>query len=135
MATPTGGVYAALYTALTTSGVAALAGVSVWEEMVLEGTVPPYIVLHKMADPIDRTYRKRIFKGVYLVKAIVQSEARDAADDLDSAIDGILEGATLTVAGFTSLTCERTGGVSLREVVGGWPFWHVGGLWAIWQSE
>lgn len=143
MATPSGGVYAALYAKLgATSAVTALLATppAGWTAAIFDENVPdkqktPYIVIRKMANPVDRTFGRRAFDGLYWVAAVTAQLYPDQATDLDSAIDTALEGASLAVTGFTSIWCQREGEQSLNPTEGSQSFWLFGGLWRIEHEE
>lgn len=103
----------------------------------------PFIVVMAQRAPMP----ERVFRGggtnastiaferaTYQVKVCDLSTAPDAADDIATAIRTALDGATLTIDGYTSLNCEWKGDLDMSEVYDGQIHQYRGGFYEVWAA-
>lgn len=108
---------------------------SVYHRHADENANPPYVVFSKQA----RTPTRVVGGGavawddaLYLVKAVVESPSALLAGSIAARIDETLDRASLTVTGYTSLSCHRDSDVDYEEAgPGGQIIQHRGALYRI----
>lgn len=107
-----------------------------WKNALDEnGRELPFVIFQQIAESYDdRTFGKRGVIIEMLVKAIVEADFPADATAVSSQIDDVMEGASLTVSGFTHLDCTRTSGVRFSERTAGRTYWHAGGIYRIWEE-
>lgn len=110
---------------------ASLAAYRVYQDRPNNEPGKVFIVFSQMSEREDQTYTSRIFDMVYAVQAISHEDTPDSADTADSLIDTVLERCTLSVSGYTFLTCRREGGIVINPMQGRIPIWQRGGLYRI----
>jgi hypothetical protein len=103
----------------------------------------PFIIVLAMKPPEP----ERSFKGggtiastiaferaSYQVKVCDQATAPDRADDIATAILTALDGATVTIDGYTSLNVEWMRDIDMSEVYDGQIYQYRGGFYEVWAS-
>lgn len=102
----------------------------------LSDAVPPWIVFQLVAETDEgRTFGKRAFTCLYLIKAVAEGRWPNTAIDIDSLIDTVLDGASLSIAGYDHLLCERASGFRLLELAQGKAYQHAGGYYRVWEAQ
>ena len=66
-----------------------------------------------------------------MVKAIAQSPWPKTAGDIDTQVDSVMQDASLSITGFSLLSCRREEDIYLVEDQEGVIYQHVGGLYRI----
>ena len=139
MATGANPIAAAIYTnltgasALTTLLNAGTAGV--FETLAPEGEDPPYVVYNAQS-PSTPVYAfgtaVKWEDAIYQVQAVTEGHTAAAAGTIADKIDDALNGATLTITGYTAMYVARIQTVDYPELAaGGKRFNHRGGLYRI----
>ena len=132
MSLPNGGLDEAIYQKLR--GATALSKYPIFNTMPLGDAVPPWIVFQQVAETDDgRTFAGRGFHFVYLIKAVAEGRWPNTSVDIDSAIDTVLHGASLSVSGYDHLVCERGQGFRLPEIAQGKAYQHAGAYYRVWE--
>lgn len=103
----------------------------------------PFVIVMAMKPPEpERTFKGggaqastiAFEKAVYQVKACDQATAPDRADDIATAIRTALDGATLTIDGYTSLNVEWMRDIDMSEVYDGQIYQYRGGIYEVWAN-
>jgi|2_EtaG_2_1085320.scaffolds.fasta_scaffold186961_1 hypothetical protein len=82
------------------------------------------------------SFTQRHWDADVLVKVVADGPSYKSAGDIEDLIDDALESATLTVTGFTHVTCTRGVDVAFAEdVPGGGVVCHVGAVWSVWEDR
>lgn len=117
---------------------AALGVTGVFRDEAPKAQAFPYV---RFARTTDGTIRRR-FQGaarlvqvVYTVAAIDLGFNGDRAEEIDAAIDAILDDAALAPAGFTAAACLREAGIRFDEAAGEQTVYTDGGTYRIWLEE
>ena len=140
MATSINPIGKALFTKLT--GTSALTGLlaagtaGVFEDVVSQNENPPYVVFNAQA-PSTPLYAfgsatVKLEDVIYQVKAVAEGHSGAAAGTIADKIDDALNGATLTITGYTSVQIVRLQNISYPEIAaGGKRFNHRGALYRV----
>ena len=122
---------ASALTALLTGGTA-----GVFESVAPEGEDPPYVVFN-VQSPSTPAYTfgaasVKYEDAIFQVKAITEAHSAASAGTIADKIDDALNGATLTITGYTQLLCARVQNIDYPELAaGGKRFNHRGGLYRV----
>jgi len=82
------------------------------------------------------SFTQRHWDADVLVKVVADGPSYKSAGDIEDLIDDALESATLTVTGFTHVSCTRGVDVSFAEdLPGGGVVCHVGAIWSLWEDR
>ena len=119
--------------ALTTLLSAGTAGVFAY--LAPENEDPPYVVFSPQSPPLPQ---RRLGGGsvawedaLWLVKAVAEGHSAAEAGTSSKQIDVALDLATLTVSGYTTMSCAREQAVSYPEFEAGKRFNHEGALYRV----
>lgn len=139
MATGANPIAAAIFTKLT--GASALttllnAGTAgVFETLAPQNEDPPYVVFNAQSPSTPQYAFGTAVKwedAIYQVQAVTEGHTAAAAGTIADKIDDALNGATLTITGYTSMYVARVQTVDYPELAaGGKRFNHRGGLYRI----
>ena len=123
----------AVFDTLNVAAVVNEATGGVYNSMAPQGTEPPFVVFQAMSksDEYWAFSSGRGGSAIYMVKAISRSPWPKEAGDIDTQIDSVLQDASLSVTGYSLLTCRREEDVYLVEDQNGVIYNHVGGLYRI----
>jgi len=121
---------------LNVASIVAEATGGVYNTMAPEHAMPPYVIFQSFSK-VDEYYSttKRGADAVYMVKAVSKSRWPKEASDIDTLIDNVLQDASLSITGFTLLSCRRQEDFYLVEHEASETFQHVGGLYRIWVNQ
>ena len=122
----------AIYVKLNVAGITASLGSG--SASIVYGVAPaeanaafPLVVFHKTAGtPVLRMGGQAFKSHVWLVKAVAKSTSPSAAEDIDKAINDLLDFGTLTITGGTVLHMAREDDVVYTEPVGDIVYRHHG---------
>jgi len=122
----------AIYAVLNVEAVTNEATGGIFNGVAPQGTEPPFVVFQAMSKVDDYyAYSERGGAAVYMVKAIDRSIWPKAAGDIDTQIDSVMQDASLSITGYTLISCRREEDIYLAEDTGGVTYQHVGGLYRI----
>lgn len=112
-----GDVDAALSAKLLADGaLAALTPDGVWFDAAKKGALK-FVLISLINEDDEQMFGGRAFEdGLYLVKAVMQETSTANAKAAAARIDALLDGGTLTVAGYTLMRMQRMNRVRLTEV-------------------
>lgn len=127
------GINTALRASTALTNLLAAGTASIYSTLALQGASPPYVTFSKQANtPYYTAGGGTAYENaVYLVKAITQSTSAALAGSIAVEIDRALNGATLTITGYTPMVCYRESDVSYAEIVDGQTFQHRGAMFRI----
>lgn len=92
----------------------------------------PLVVFQKQAGtPVARMGGQAMKNDLWLVKAIDRNTSSSRAEDIDAAINTVLDYQTLAVAGGENLFLARQSDVDYLETVGDQVFRHHGALYRV----
>ena len=119
----------ALYSALG----GGTASPSVYYAMAPQGSTPPYTIFQRMAGNDEYTFNDGGVNTEYMIKVISNRQWPGEAWNAYGSVHTAIQGASLSVTGFSSLRCERR---TTIEFVDYDRFWHVGGIYRVeaWSS-
>ena len=130
-------VRTALYTKLNTASVTGYLGAgSASLVHAIAGpqsaAVYPIVIFNKQAGtPVD-AFGAQVFKHhIWLVKAVVRDTSSSVAEDIDKAINDLLDFGTLTITGGSLLHMARESDVDYVENDGDQLFRHHGALYRV----
>lgn len=127
-------VRTALHAAL--SGDATLTGLlaspdAIYHQRAPEGAETPYVIFHQQAGPRRLTFGSHLHWDLWLVKAVDRDESASDVEDIDDAVEAVLEGAQLAVTGRAHLYLRRESDVDYPEPDGSKTYRHRGGLYRL----
>jgi len=100
---------------------------------------PPWVIFQAVSNNLTRplSSSSRWHEFIYLIKAVTPGRWPLPASDIDSQIQATIEGAALSVTGFTHVTgaCWREEDFYLTEITGSKIFQHQGGMYRIELEE
>lgn len=98
-----------------------------------QGSTPPYTVFQRMAASDEYTFDSAGVGADYLVKVISNRQWPGEAMAAYGTVHAALQGAGLTIDGFTSLRCERRTTIEYQDND---HFWHIGGIYRVegWET-
>lgn len=112
------------------STLAGLAPGGVFQDIAPEAAALPYVIwsISVASDEVqfDTTAWE---EALYLVKAVSATKA--GADTVAARIHALLQDATLTIAGYTSMDVHREDRISYLEADGAKRYYHAGGLYQV----
>lgn len=112
---------------------AALSG-GIHEELAPEPTPYPFLTWLQVAAPNEDDWTSRMIIGAF--DAVVYSSNPVQASNLDQSVATVLEGATLTVTGQTTLIVRRLGSLRSTDTdAEGKKIYGVGGSYEIWTDQ
>ena len=123
----------AIYSVLNVASVTNEATGGVFNSIAPQGTEPPFVIFQAMSKT-DEYWSFSSGRGgaaVYMVKEVTRGPWPKSAGDIDTQIDSVMQDASLSVSGFSLLTCRRQEDVYLIEDDEGVIYQHVGGLYSI----
>lgn len=101
-----------------------------WQDVAPKATTLPFWVFSLMSALDEPGFEGTEWEEVrYLVKAVAATAA--GADAVAARIQALLEGATLTITGYTNMLCRREERVRQTEVVGDDRWYHAGGIYLL----
>ena len=122
----------AIFSTLNVASVTNEATGGVFNSVAPQGAEPPFVVFQAMSKTDDYfAYTGRGAEAVYMVKAIAQSPWPKSAGDIDTQVDSVMQDASLSITGFSLLSCRREEDIYLVEDQEGVIYQHVGGLYRI----
>ena len=122
----------AIYSVLNVASVTNEATGGVFNSLAPQGTEPPYVVFQAMSKVDDYfAYTGRGGSAVYMIKAIDRSPWPKGAGDIDTQIDSVMQGASLSITGHSLLSCRRESDIYLIDDQAGVTYQHIGGLYRI----
>ena len=122
----------AIFSTLNVASVTNEATGGVFNSVAPQGAEPPFVVFQVMSKTDDYfAYTGRGAEAVYMVKAIDQSPWPKSAGDIDTQVDSVMQDASLSITGFSLLSCRREEDIYLVEDQEGVIYQHVGGLYRI----
>lgn len=96
------------------------------------GATYPLVVYSKQAGTPVATMGEQAFKHhIWLVKGVVRDTSSSVAEDIDKAVNDLLDYGTLSVTGGTVLHMVRESDVDYVETEGDQLYRHHGGLYRI----
>ena len=82
------------------------------------------------------SFTQRHWDADVLIKAVADGPSYKVAGDIEDLVDDALESATLSVSGFTHVSCTRGVDVAFaEELPGGGVVCHVGAIWSLWEDR
>ena len=123
----------AIFNVLNVAAVTNEATGGVYNSLAPQTAEFPYVVFQAISK-VDDYWAYASGRGgnaLYMVKAISQSPWPKAASDIDTQIDSVMQDASLSITGFSLLSCRREYDVYYVEDANGATFQHVGGLYRI----
>jgi hypothetical protein len=124
----------ALYTTLTggTALMAALAtATSVYDSVMPDKATYPAVIFSIDGGGDANDSPRRRVELMVLVKAVSSANAREAGL-IDDLVDGVLHNGTLSVSGWTLMSCRRTTDIEYVETTReGARYWHSGALYRV----
>ena len=82
------------------------------------------------------SFTQRHWDADVLIKAVADGPSYKVAGDIEDLVDDALESATLSVSGFTHVSCTRGVDVAFAEdLPGGGVVCHVGAIWSLWEDR
>jgi len=130
----TAAIETGVYTLLNVSSVTTLAAGGVHRNKAPQGTGDATVVIFAFSsgDDVKVLGGPAWLNTTFDVRAVCVGLSTAPADAAYAAAHVLLEGAGLTVSGFTTMYCQRTGLLSYDEdAEGGKTFQHVGGTYRI----
>jgi len=122
----------AIFSTLNVASVTNEATGGVFNSVAPQGAEPPFVVFQAMSKTDDYfAYTGRGAEAVYMVKTIAQSPWPKSAGDIDTQVDSVMQDASLSITGFSLLSCRREEDIYLVEDQEGVIYQHVGGLYRI----
>ena len=122
----------AIFSTLNVASVTNEATGGVFNSVAPQGAEPPFVVFQAMSKTDDYfAYTGRGAEAVDMVKAIDQSPWPKSAGDIDTQVDSVMQDASLSITGFSLLSCRREEDIYLVEDQEGVIYQHVGGLYRI----
>lgn len=122
----------AIFSTLNVESVTNEATGGVFNGVAPQGAEPPFVVFQAMSKMDDYfAYTGRGGEAVYMVKVIDQSPWPKSAGDIDTQVDSVMQDASLSITGFSLLSCRREEDIYLVEDQEGVIYQHVGGLYRI----
>ena len=123
----------AIYSVLNVAAVTNEATGGVFNGIAPMNIDPPYVVFQAMSKIDDYwSYSNgRGAEATYMIKAITRSPCPKTAGDIDTQIDSVMQDASLSISGFSLLSCRRESDIYLTEDQSGVTYQHVGGLYQI----
>lgn len=124
----------AVYTTLT--GSTALTGLlnggtaspSVYHWIAPTDAAPPYVIYNVQTDvPVKTLPTQAIENKLYQVRAVTFGPTAAAAGTIANQIDAALNGAALSISGYTLLLCRREEGINYPELAPGGQRYHNAG--------
>lgn len=105
----------------------------VYYALAPQGSTPPYIIVQRLTGSDEYTFNSQGVNTEYVVKAVSNRIWPNEAWATYGSVHSTLQNAALTIAGFTSLRCQRK---STIEYIDPDRYWHVGGIYRIeaWQT-
>jgi len=117
----------ALHSLLATNGT-----VSVYQAVIPDDASLPCIVWDRGADEDRYGFSHDENAAEYQIKVVDDAEWPGRAQQIyGNHLHGIVQGASLSVSGFTTVEVRRSSTLDYRDPDG---FWHVGGLYRIWLA-
>ena len=82
------------------------------------------------------SFTQRHWDADVLIKAVADGPSYKVAGDIEDLVDDALESATLSVSGFTHVSCTRGVDVAFAEdLPGGGVVCHGGAIWSLWEDR
>lgn len=136
MASPRGDLDTALATVLRTAPLTLLATNGIHNTQPPDGTEPPYTIYSHESESFRYTMDKREWQIVYRVTSVAPGAWSKGAAAIDTAVDTLLHGEPLTVAGFTHIDTQReqSDDVPARPEDGP-PAYQIVSRYRIWLDE
>ena len=101
--------------------------------MEAEGREKPYIIFQQISAIPRSTLGKRGWTVDMMVKVVSQSRWPKEGTAIASEIDDAMEGASLTVTGYSAYNVEWVSGIRYAEqIVAGRTYQHVGAIYQVW---
>lgn len=130
----TAAIEAALYAKMNVVGVTSLATGGIHRRKAPPGSGDLTVVIYDLDDGRDIKVlgASAWLDTVWNVRAVCEGLSTAPADAAYAAVHALLEGAVLTINGFTNLYCRREQLLSYDEdVEGGKTYQHVGGTYRV----
>lgn len=109
---------------------AGLAPGGVWHDVAPQATVLPFVIVSLQTGADEPQFGGVAWQEcLYLVKAVAATAT--AAESVAARIQALLEGATLTLTGYASMSVRRDDLVEQVEVDGDRRWYHEGGSYRI----
>lgn len=126
----------AVYDTLNVASVVNEATGGVYNSVAPLGVEPPYVVFQAMSKVDDYwSYTGRGGEATYMVKVITRSAWPKSAGDIDTQVDSVMQNASLSISGFSLISCRRESDIYIVEDLDGVTYQHVGGLYTIIADE
>lgn len=92
----------------------------------------PLVVISKSSGRDVQAFTKRAFRTqLWIVKAVVTDTTSDPADDIDAALNTLLDRASLTITNSLLLGLWRESDIGMLEEKNGEQYRHAGGLYRL----
>lgn len=101
---------------------------AVFYALAPQGSTPPYVLVQRLAAVDEYTFTSGGVSADYVVKVISNRQWAVEAWNAYGTVHSTLQGANLSITGFTGLRCERR---STVEYIDSGRFWHVGGVYRV----
>jgi hypothetical protein len=136
MASPRGGIDAALATVLRTAPLTTLAASGIYNTQPPAGTEPPYTIYSHESESFRYTMDTREWQLIYRITSVAPGAWPKDAAAIDTAVDTLLHGEPLTVPGFQHLDTQReqSDDVPARPEDGP-PAYQIVSRYRIWLDE
>jgi hypothetical protein len=127
----------AIGTALVTTlranvALAAAAPGGVWRDVAPASQTPPFVVVSLQAGDTDEEFRhSQIEHEYWLVKAVTKGSSGATAETAAAAIYTALQGATLTISGYTAMDVSYVEPIDYLETDGETRWHHRGGIYRV----
>jgi hypothetical protein len=123
-----GAIWSAL--AAGTALVAELGGTAIYQGLAPLEADPPFVEFHWQGGGDENLTPSRMVNEVWTVKGVASTLAQ--ANDIADMVDALLNGATLTAAGWVNFWTAREGSMRYVEVdEEGEIVYHVGGMYRV----
>lgn len=104
----------------------------IFHKVAPQGSTYPFVVFGKQAGTPQRTFRgPAVRSDLWMVKGVDRGPSASAAEEVDAALEAVLDDAELSVAGAELLYLRRESDLDYTEVLDGETFHHVGGLYRV----
>jgi hypothetical protein len=101
---------------------------AVYYALAPQGSTPPYVIVQRLNAVDEYTFSGEGVSADYVVKVISNRQWPVEAWNAYGTVHSTLQGASLSITGFSALRCERR---STVEYIDPERFWHVGGVYRV----